>query len=109
VRPVLTLYFGGMGAAGKNFYVDLADRYGHGGSARACQDAYVAGNKQAAAAALTDDLCDLVALVATPATLGGRLAEYAAAGADVLVVAPFGDRARLLDALAQHDSVPLIA
>ena len=106
VRPVLTLYFGGMGARGKNFYVDLAERYGHGRSARACQDAYLTGDKQAASAALTDELCDLVALVATPATLGLKLAEYAAAGVDVLVVAPFGDRARLLDALASHDSAP---
>jgi hypothetical protein len=46
-------------------------------------------------------------LVATPATLGRRLAEYAVAGVDVLAVAPFGDRARLLDALAAHNSAPL--
>jgi hypothetical protein len=45
--------------------------------------------------------------VATPATLGRRLAQYAAAGVDVLVVAPFGDRARLLEALALHNSAPL--
>lgn len=100
IRPVLTLYFGGMGAPGKNFYVDLADRYGHGASARACRDAYLAGDKRGAACALTDELCDLVALVAT---LGERLAEYDAAGVDVLVVAPFGDRAALVAALAQHN------
>lgn len=102
VRPVLTLYFGGMGAAGKNFYVDLAERYGHGASARACQDAYLAGDRAGAAAALTDDLCDEVALVATPATLADRLHAFAAAGVDLLVVAPFGDRPALLDALATH-------
>ncbi len=28
VRPMLALYIGGMGAAGKNFYFDLACRYG---------------------------------------------------------------------------------
>jgi F420-dependent oxidoreductase-like protein len=103
IRPVLTLYFGGMGAPSQNFYVDLAGRYGHGASARACQDAYLAGDKHAAARALTDELCDLVALVATPGTLGERLAEYDAAGVDVLVVVPFGDRAALVDALATHN------
>ena len=66
-------------------------------------NAYLAGDKRAAACALTDELCNLVALVATPRTLGERLAEYDAAGVDVLVVVPFGDRAALVDALAQHN------
>ncbi len=102
VRPVISFYFGGMGAKGKNFYVDLAERYGHGASANACQDAFLAGDRAAAAAALTDDLLDLVALVATPDTLGKRLAAFADAGVDTLVVAPFGDRPALLSALAEH-------
>jgi len=108
VRPVISFYFGGMGAKGKNFYVDLAERYGHGASANACQDAFLAGDRPAAAAALTDDLLDLVALVATPDTLGTRLAAFADAGVDTLVVAPFGDRPALLSALAEHlpDALP---
>jgi len=102
VRPIVSFYFGGMGAKGKNFYVDLAARYGHGAPANACQDAFLAGDRDAAAAALTDELLDLVALVATPDTLGKRLAAYAEAGVDTLLVAPFGDRPALLSALAEH-------
>jgi hypothetical protein len=33
-RPWLTVYLGGMGAKGKNFYVDAAERFGEGDAAR---------------------------------------------------------------------------
>ena len=37
-RPWLALYLGGMGAKGKNFYVETAERFGHGESAaRGCR------------------------------------------------------------------------
>jgi len=35
VRPWLAFYLGSMGAKDKNFYVDLAERMGHGDAARA--------------------------------------------------------------------------
>jgi len=91
-----------MGAKGKNFYVDLATRYGHGTSANACQDAFLAGDQDAAAAALTDELIDLVSLIATPETLGKKLGAYESAGVDTLIVTPFGDRPALLTTLAEH-------
>ena len=102
VRPAVALYLGGMGARSANFYVDLVERYGHGDSARACQDAYLAGDRAAAAAALSDELLDTVALVATPETLTDRLASYATRGVDNLIVVPFGDRHSLLRELARH-------
>ena len=49
-RPVFALYIGGMGARGKNFYHDLACRYGYEQEANAIQDAYLAGRKDEAAA-----------------------------------------------------------
>ncbi len=30
LRPILTFYFGAMGAKDKNFYIELATRYGFG-------------------------------------------------------------------------------
>lgn len=102
VRPLVALYLGGMGAKGKNFYVDLAARYGHGTSANACQDAFLAGDQDAAAAALTDELIDLVSLTATPDTLGKKLGAYESAGVDTLIVTPFGDRPALLTTLSEH-------
>jgi F420-dependent oxidoreductase-like protein len=102
VRPMLAFYLGAMGAKGKNFYVNLAVRYGHGDSALACQERFLAGDKRAAAAALADDLIDLMSLVATPATIEKKLASYEAADVDVLTVTPFGDRPALLRALAPY-------
>jgi F420-dependent oxidoreductase-like protein len=102
VRPFVAFYLGAMGARDKNFYVELADRLGHGASARACQDRFLAGDRRGAAAELTDDLVDLAGLAATPATLEKRLAEYEAAGVDELIVVPFGDRPGILRALAPH-------
>ena len=100
VRPMIAFYLGGMGAKGKNFYVELAERYGHGAEARACQDAFLAGDRPRAQAALTAELIDLVALTVTPTTLATRLADYEAAGVDTIVVIPFGDRPKLLEMLA---------
>ena len=54
VRPALALYIGGMGARGKNFYNDLAVRYGYEAEAKTIQDLYLDGKKDEAAAAVPD-------------------------------------------------------
>ena len=56
VRPALALYIGGMGARGKNFYNDLAVRYGYEAEAKTIQDLYLDGKKDEAAAAVPDEL-----------------------------------------------------
>lgn len=63
VKPQLALYVGGMGAAGKNFYYDLAVRYGYEAAAARVQELYLAGKKAEAIAAIPDGLVDDVALV----------------------------------------------
>ncbi|HET9532874.1 MAG TPA: LLM class F420-dependent oxidoreductase, partial [Blastocatellia bacterium] len=45
VKPHLALYIGGMGARGKNFYNDLARRYGYEEAAARIQDLYLSGKK----------------------------------------------------------------
>ena len=62
VKPMLALYIGGMGARGKNFYNDLARRYGYEAAAQEIQDLYLDGKKKAATAAVPDALVDEVAL-----------------------------------------------
>ena len=52
--PWLTIYMGGMGAKGKNFYVEAAERAGFGDSAREVQRLFMEGDRAAAAAALSD-------------------------------------------------------
>ena len=46
VKPMAALYIGGMGARGKNFYNDLACRYGFEDAAKKIQDLYLDGNKK---------------------------------------------------------------
>jgi F420-dependent oxidoreductase-like protein len=62
VKPMLALYIGGMGARGKNFYNELACRYGYEGAAKEIQDLYLDGKKAEAMAAVPDELVDEVAL-----------------------------------------------
>ena len=100
VRPWLAFYLGAMGAKDKNFYVQLAGRYGHEASAVACQEAMLAGDRMGAAMALSDELIDAAAICATPAGLDARLAAYAAVGADTLVAIPAGDKPAVVRALA---------
>ena len=44
-KPQLALYIGGMGARGKNFYHNLATRYGFGDVADHIQDLYLCGQE----------------------------------------------------------------
>jgi F420-dependent oxidoreductase-like protein len=99
-RPWLALYMGGMGAKGKNFYVEAAERFGHGESARRVQELFMAGDRAAAAQALSDELIDRCAVCCRPADLDERLAAYQRAGATTVLAMPFGDRGRIVDALA---------
>jgi F420-dependent oxidoreductase-like protein len=102
VRPWLAFYLGAMGSREKNFYVELAERAGHGPAARACQDAMLSGHRDAAAAALSDELVDAMSLATTPAALDDRLAALEACGVNTLVAVPLSsDRARLVRTLAE--------
>jgi F420-dependent oxidoreductase-like protein len=102
VRPWLAFYLGAMGSKEKNFYVELAARAGHGDAARACQEAFLAGDRDRAAAALTPGLIDSMALATTPRELDARLAAFEAVGVDTLVAVPCGsDRARVVRTLAK--------
>lgn len=100
VRPWLAFYFGAMGVPQKNFYVELAERHGHGDAARTSQARWLERDLPGAAAALTDELVDAAALACRPADLRARVGEYAQAGATTLVALPCGDRPAVVEALA---------
>lgn len=73
IKPVLALYIGGMGTKGKNFYFDLACRYGFEAAADSIQDLYLQGRKGEAIMAVPDALVDAVALVGSKARIRDRL------------------------------------
>ncbi|MDH6280999.1 F420-dependent oxidoreductase-like protein [Rhodococcus sp. LBL1] len=94
IKPHLALYIGGMGAKGKNFYNDLACRYGYEEEAEKIQDLYLAGKKEEAAAAVPDELVRAVSLIGTESFVKERVAAFAAAGVTTLNVTPMAaDRA----------------
>ena len=76
LRPMLALYIGGMGANGKNFYNELACRYGFEAAATEIQDLYLAGDKGAAMMKVPKELIDHVALVGPKARIKERLSRW---------------------------------
>jgi F420-dependent oxidoreductase-like protein len=91
VRPALALYVGGMGAKGKNFYNDLARRYGFEAEAETVQDLYLGGKKEEAAAALPDELVRAVSLIGPESYVAERIAAFAEAGVTTLALQPLDD------------------
>jgi F420-dependent oxidoreductase-like protein len=73
VKPMLALYIGGMGAKGKNFYYDLACRYGFEAAAETIQEHYMARRTGDAVMAVPDELVDQVALVGSKDRIKDRL------------------------------------
>jgi F420-dependent oxidoreductase-like protein len=90
VKARLALYVGGMGARGRNFYNDIACRYGYEEAAKKVQDLYLAGRKPDAEAAVPDALVDEVALCGPRERIRELVSEWRSSGVTTLMVA--GDR-----------------
>lgn len=86
MKPQLALYIGGMGAKGRNFYNDLAGRYGYEAEAEHIQDLYLAGKKMEATMAVPDALVDEVCLVGSADAIRDRLAAWEESGVGTLIV-----------------------
>jgi len=82
LKPEMALYIGGMGARSKNFYNDYTKRLGHEAAAVKIQDAFLAGRRNEAAAAVPDALVDETALVGPPERIKDRLQAWKAASKD---------------------------
>ena len=87
-RPMVALYVGGMGAKGRNFYNDLACRYGFEKEAAEIQELYLAGRKAEAEALVPDELLSLTCLAGPRGWVAERVAAFAEAGVTHLQVTP---------------------
>jgi F420-dependent oxidoreductase-like protein len=87
-RPMIALYVGGMGARGRNFYNDLARRYGFEAEAVKIQDLYLDGKKDEAAAAVPDGLLEAATICGPEGYVRDRIAAYKEAGVTSLNVTP---------------------
>ncbi|HEU5367586.1 MAG TPA: LLM class F420-dependent oxidoreductase [Ktedonobacterales bacterium] len=85
IKPMLALYIGGMGARGRNFYNDLACRYGYEAAAHEIQDLYLEGRKLEAMAAVPDALVDEVALCGPKERIAELLEPWKTSRATTLI------------------------
>ena len=93
-KATLALYIGGMGAKGKNFYFDLACRYGYAREAGTIQQLFLSGKKSEATAAVPNELVDEVCLCGPRSRIAERLTVWKEAGVSTLLCAT-SDRATL--------------
>jgi F420-dependent oxidoreductase-like protein len=107
-RPAVALYVGGMGARGKNFYNELAVRYGFEKEAATIQDLYLDGKKREAEAAVPDEFLELTTLCGSASYVTERVDAFKAAGVTHLQVHPIpqGDQsaASLIEAVREMAS-----
>ena len=103
-RPMVALYVGGMGAKGKNFYHNLACRYGYQAEADQIQELYLSGKKDEAAAVVPDELIRSISLIGPKGYVTERLAALKDAGVSTLSVTPLAntheERVGLVEQLA---------
>ncbi len=101
-KPQLALYIGGMGAKGRNFYHNVATRYGFGEVADRIQDLYLSGRKVEAIAAVPDELVRNVSLIGPRGYVAERIAAFAEAGVTTLLATPVAaDGAEYVDFVEQ--------
>ena len=86
IKPSVALYVGGMGAKGKNFYNDLACRYGYEEHATKIQDLYLEGNRAEAIAMVPDALIDELNLIGTKEQIADRLEAWKESGVGTLQI-----------------------
>ena len=87
LKPYYAFYIGGMGSRERNFYNDIARRYGYEAEARRVQDLFLDGKQRDAAAAVPDRLVDDVSLVGPPERIRDRLDAWRESGVTTLLVA----------------------
>ena len=90
-RPMFALYIGGMGARGKNFYNELACRYGFEEEAAKIQDRYLGGNKRDAEALVPHELLEMCNLVGPESYVKERIAAFRESGVTSLQITPVAD------------------
>ncbi len=85
MKWALAFYIGGMGAAAKNFHLNLIARLGFEAEARRVQELFLAGKRAEAAAAVPDRLADEISLAGSPARIRDRLAAWRTSPVTTLV------------------------
>ncbi|MFI6388264.1 LLM class F420-dependent oxidoreductase [Nonomuraea sp. NPDC050547] len=104
-RGMAALYIGGMGAKGRNFYNELARRYGYEKEAEQIQDLYLEGKKQEAAALVPQELLEKMSLIGSEGFVRDRIQALRESGVTTLNVTPLAntheERLRLVEKMKE--------
>lgn len=109
--------FGAMGSASTNFYNDAFTRQGWGDAVAEVQRLWLAGDREAAAAAVPTEIGLQQNLIGPPHEVKRRLRDYRDCGVTTLRLAPAGDTlderldslGQLMDLVATVNAEPIIA
>lgn len=101
IKPLVSFYIGGMGV----YYHALFCRYGFAENANLVRDLYNEGKRREAAAAVSDELIDAIAICGPPEHCREKLVEWRANGMGMALVnlptgAPYEVTEQMLRALA---------
>jgi F420-dependent oxidoreductase-like protein len=86
MKPYLALYIGGMGSKQRNFHRDVFVRMGYEAETEQIQQAYLAGEKDKAAAAVPDRLVEDITLLGSAERVREDVARWEEAGVSMLLV-----------------------
>ena len=90
-KKQLAFSLGGMGSATVNFYNDAYSRQGWADVAAAVRDRWQAGDRDGAAALVTDEMVLATTLIGTEDMVRARLRTWRAVGVDTVRLYPGGD------------------
>lgn len=94
LRPFYALYFGGMGAKGRNFHANVVIRMGYEEMVAKVQDLYLDGRKDEAAAAIPRELIERLSLIGPPDKIRHDLEPWRESIVTTLLVAGDANLAR---------------
>ncbi len=96
LRPFYALYFGGMGAKGRNFHANVAIRMGYEAEVDEIAELYLGGRKDEAAAKIPRKLVEEMSLIGSREKIRDDLARWRESIVTTLLIS--GDAATLRDA-----------
>ncbi|MBB6625992.1 LLM class F420-dependent oxidoreductase [Nocardioides sp. KIGAM211] len=86
MKPVVSLYMGGMGAKEQNFHKQVFERMGYAELSDEVQRLYLDGKKDEATALIPDELVDDMHIIGTEAEVRDRAAAWEATGVTTLLL-----------------------
>jgi len=90
-KKELAFSLGGMGSVTSNFYYDAYSRQGWAQAAAAVRERWLAGDRDGAAAMVTDEMILATTLIGTEDMVRDRLATWRDTGVDTVRLYPAGD------------------